>query len=259
MTDVRLLETCDHGAVRELRLARPPVNALDAALVRELRAALAAAQEAGSSARALVLSGQPGMFSAGLDVRALAALDPSAMRAFLVDFTALQRELATSQLPVVAAITGHCPAGGTVLALFCDYRVMARGRYSIGLNEVQVGLYPGEVIMRAFERLVGPRRCADLLSRGALLDPEAALASGLVDELTEVGDVRARALAYAVDLLALPPNAYARTRALVRRDLVALFDGSRENLIDSFAEIFFSAETRSRMQALLAKGGADRR
>jgi enoyl-CoA hydratase/carnithine racemase len=254
-----VLEILDDGAVRELRLARPPVNALNAELVAALRAALQSAQAPQSGVRAIVLSGQPGLFSAGLDVRALAGLDAAGMRSFIVEFTALQQELAASRVPVIAAITGHCPAGGTVLALFCDYRIMARGRFSIGLNEVQVGLYPGEVIMRAFERLVGPRRSADLLTRGALLDPEAALASGLVDELADATGVRERALAYAGELLALPPNAYARTRALVRRDLVALFDGSREGLVESFTEMFLSAETRSQMMAVLSKGGADRR
>ena len=70
-----------------------------------------------------------------------------------------------------------------VIALLCDHRIMARGEFAIGLNEVQVGLYPGDTIHRAYVRLIGAARAASLLSRGALLDPEAALAAGLVDEL----------------------------------------------------------------------------
>ncbi len=247
-----MLDIIDHGAVRELRLARPPVNALDSTLVGALRAALAEASRT-PACRALVLSGQPGMFSAGLDVRALGALDLPGITDFLHEFTALQRDLAASPVPVIAAITGHCPAGGTVLALYCDYRVMARGDWMIGLNEVQVGLYPGEVIMRAFERLVGPRRSADLLTRGALLGPDAALEAGLVDELAAGEAVVARALDYAQGLLALPPNAFRMTRELVRRDLVQLFDRVEERLVDRFREIWFSAETRDRMRLLLSK------
>jgi enoyl-CoA hydratase/carnithine racemase len=252
-----MLETIDHDQIRELRLARPPVNALNPALVRLLREALAAAERT-DTCRAVVLSGQPGMFSAGLDVRELGGFDADRLAAFVDEFFALQRAIAASTRPVVAAITGHCPAGGTVLALHCDHRIMARGAYGIGLNEVQVGLYPGELIMRAFERLVGPRRSADLLMRGALLDPAAALEAGLIDEIVEADSVRERALEYARGLLALPPQAFARTRALVRRDLVSLFDEVEERLADRFREIWFSEETRARMQAVLTKGAAER-
>ncbi len=252
-----MLEILDHDRVRELRLARPPVNALSPALVGALRAALGAVERV-AACDAIVLSGQPGLFSAGLDVRELDRLEPAALAAFVDDFFALQRAIAASARPIVAAITGHCPAGGTVLALYCDYRIMARGPYTIGLNEVQVGLYPGELIMRAFERLVGPRRCAELLTRGALLDPAAALEAGLVDELTDGELVRARALEYTRGLLALPPRAYARTRGLVRRDLVRLFEAVEERFAEQFLEIWFSDETRARLQALLVRGEAER-
>lgn len=252
-----MLEILDHDRVRELRLARPPVNALSPALVGALRAAFGAV-ERDAACDAIVLSGQPGLFSAGLDVRELDRLEPAALAAFVDDFFALQRAIAASTRPIVAAITGHCPAGGTVLALYCDYRIMARGPYTIGLNEVQVGLYPGELIMRAFERLVGPRRGAELLTRGALLDPAAALEAGLVDELTDGELVRARALEYARGLLALPPAAYARTRALVRRDLVRLFEAVEERFAEQFLEIWFSDETRARLKALLVRGEAER-
>jgi enoyl-CoA hydratase/carnithine racemase len=252
-----MLEILDHDRVRELRLARPPVNALSPALVSALRTALAAAEDR-AACDAIVLSGQPGLFSAGLDVRELDRLEPAALAAFVDDFFALQRAIAASTRPIVAAITGHCPAGGTVLALYCDYRIMARGPYTIGLNEVQVGLYPGELIMRAFERLVGPRRCAELLMRGALLDPAAALETGLVDELAEGEVVRARALDYARELLALPRAAFARTRGLVRRDLVRLFDAVAESFAERFLEIWFSDETRARLQALLTRGETGR-
>src|SRR5690606_31965354 len=115
-----MLEKIDHGAVREIRLARPPVNALSPELVVALEAALA---EAGEQARAIVLSGQPGMFSAGLDMKALLARDRAQMAEFWAAFLALLKRLATSRVPVVAAITGHSPAGGAVMAIFCDQRV----------------------------------------------------------------------------------------------------------------------------------------
>ena len=115
-----MIITLDHGAVRELRLNRPPANALSPQLIVALREAVEGAPQDG--VRALVLSGAPGMFSAGLDVPLLLTLDRAAMAGVWRDFYALLRALASSSIPIAAAITGHAPAGGTVLPLFCDWR-----------------------------------------------------------------------------------------------------------------------------------------
>jgi len=246
-----MLELQDHGAVRELRLSNPPVNALNGALVQRLSAELAAAVQQGR--RALVLTGQPGLFSAGLDVREVTSSTPEALRRFIDDFFRLQERLARSPIPIVAAITGHCPAGGTVLALYCDHRIMARGPWRIGLNEVQVGLYPGHTIFRAFERLVGVSKASALLPRGAMLDPDGALAAGLVEELADPEQVVARALELAGELVQLPPQAYARTRALVRRDLVRLFEEPTEDVSAVFGAQWVTGEARERLGAILAR------
>jgi len=246
-----MLELQDHGPVRELRLASPPVNALNMALVQRLNHEIVAAAQQG--VRALVLSGQPGLFSAGLDVREVTSSPPEALRRFIDEFFRLQERLARSTLPVVAAITGHCPAGGTVLALYCDHRIMARGAFRIGLNEVQIGLYPGYTIFRAFERLVGKSRTAALLPRGAMLDPEGALGAGLVDELTDPANVVPRALELAGELVALPPRAYARTRALVRSDLVRMFDEPEEDVSAVFGADWITGEAREHLGAILSR------
>ncbi|WP_174764243.1 enoyl-CoA hydratase/isomerase family protein, partial [Andreprevotia sp. IGB-42] len=134
-----MLQVIEHAeGIRELRIAAPPVNALNPALIRALREAILAAPAEG--AQALVLSGAPGMFSAGLDVPALLALTAEQMPPVWADFFGIFGALACSPIPVVAAISGHSPAGGAVMAVFCDYRVMAEGAFCIGLNEVQVGL-----------------------------------------------------------------------------------------------------------------------
>lgn len=246
-----MIDTLEHGPIRELRLARPPVNALDPKLLEALVDALGRAARDGASA--VVLSGQPGMFSAGLDVPALLALQPAELRALWPLFFDAQAKIAASPVPVVAAITGHCPAGGTVLTLYCDHRVMARGDYRIGLNEVQIGLYAGPIIHRAFERLVGPRQAAQLLMRGALVSPEEAHAIGLVDELAAPEEVIPRALAYAQELVRLPARAFALTRELVRADLKALFGGDRD-FYDEANALWFEPETQQRLRAAFARG-----
>ena len=91
-----MLETQDHGAVRELRLARPPVNAFGSALTTALVQAIEVAEQqaaADGSIRALVLSGAPGIFSAGLDVREVTGSTDTAM-ALVHAFSTLQQRLA---------------------------------------------------------------------------------------------------------------------------------------------------------------------
>jgi len=246
-----MLESRAHGAILELELARPPVNALDAQLIRALRAAIESAPATG--ARALVLSGRPGMFSGGLDVPSLLALDRAAMNEVWTDFFALLRALAASPLPIVAAITGHSPAGGAVLSIFCDYRIMARGAYRIGLNETQVGLVVPEVIQATLRRLVGSHRAERLMVAGAMLESEQALVAGLVDEVIETDLVVGRAIAWLGELLALPPEAMAETRRIARADLVALFDAPGAVDTSQFVDRWFSAEAQHVLAALVAK------
>ena len=248
-----MLEVHDHGSIRTIRLARPPVNALHAPLLESLAAAVARAPAEG--ARGLVLTGSGGRYSAGLDVQALAALDPAGLEAFLVTFFDCLTVLATCPLPIVAAINGASPAGGAVLALYCDRRVMARGDFRIGLNEVQVGLYPGPLIHRVLARIVGARLGAELLITGALLTPAEALASGFVDELAEPAELEPRARAWLERVLALPAHAFLATRALVRRDLVELMTAGSAADRAALAAAWGGPETRAALAALLARLG----
>ncbi|HET8940476.1 MAG TPA: enoyl-CoA hydratase/isomerase family protein [Rudaea sp.] len=251
-----MLETIHHGNIIELRLARPPVNALDPALVGALRAAVEAAPAQG--ARGIMLSGRPGLFSAGLDVPALLQLDRSQLVAFWQDFFGLCAALAASPIPVVAAIGGHSPAGGAVLAIFCDYRVMARSDdpekpFRIGLNEVQIGLSVPECIQCALRRLIGVYRAERLLVVGAMLTSEQALAVGLVDELVGMDQANARALDWLHTLLKLPPQAMSTTRALARADLIELFSDPAKLSVEEFADGWFGAESQAMLKELVAR------
>lgn len=247
-----MLEQIRHDhAILELKLARPPVNALDPVLVGTLKQAIEQAPRDGAAA--LVLSGSAGLFSAGLDLPALLQLDRAAMRAFWGDFFGLCAALARCPVPVAAAVTGHSPAGGAVLALFCDYRVMARGEFRIGVNEVQVGLSVPDCIQAAMRRLVGPRRAERLLVAGAMLDADAALAAGLVDELTDVGHVVTRALAWLESLLQLPRQAMLATRAFARADLARLFDDPASLPVDAFLDGWFAPEAQATLRALVER------
>jgi Delta3-Delta2-enoyl-CoA isomerase len=246
-----MIDVVDHGAVRELRLARPPVNALDPALLGALRLALGDARTSGREA--IVLSGAPGRFSGGLDVPALLRLDRDGMRDAWSKFFGLMRDIAASPAPIVAALTGHSPAGGTVLAIFTDYRVLADGPYLVGLNEVQVGLPVPPLLIAALTYVVGARQAARLAIGGLLLGPAEALAVGLVDEVVPVEQVVPRALAWVSDLLTRPRAAMSATRELARRPLVAAFEDFGEQALSALVDNWFAPEPQTTLRALAAR------
>jgi Delta3-Delta2-enoyl-CoA isomerase len=246
-----MILTIDHGPIRELRLDRPPVNALSAELISALRQAIVAAPTQGP--RALILSGSPGRFSGGLDVPSLLALDRSTMDTVWHDFYGLLRAIAQSPIPIATAITGHAPAGGTVLSIFCDWRVMAEGDFRIGLNEVQVGIQMPPLILKALRRLIGAREAEHMAVGGELISVQEALRIGLVDAVASPDQVVNRALEWCQRLLALPPEAMLGTRRDARADLFALFEEDTESELRQVTATWWRPETQNTLRALADK------
>jgi len=256
-----IIETLRHdGDIVEIKLARPPVNALDPALCNAVRDAVAAAPREG--ARAIVLSGGDKVFSAGLDVPYLLSLgeDRARLREAWEAFFGACGSLARSPVPVVAAIGGHNPAGGCVLALCCDYRIMARSpdpakAFRIGLNEVAVGLVAPEAVQYLMQRIVGFQRSERLLADGTMLTTDEAHALGIVDEVCELGDAVPRALAWLQKPLKLPRMPLQSTREIARADLVAAITDQRRINLDLFLDYWFTPDTQAGLRALVARLG----
>jgi enoyl-CoA hydratase/carnithine racemase len=244
-----MILTFEHGAIRELRLNRPPVNALTSELLSGLRQAIEQAPRDG--VRALILSGLPGRFSAGLDVPFLLTLDAPAVAQLWRELYAVLETIASSPIPLVAAITGHAPAGGTVLVLFCDWRVMAEGDFRLGLNEVQVGIPLPPVILGGLRRLVGTRRAEHLGVSGALVSPQEGLAAGLVDELAPIEEVVQRAQDWCTRMLALPTEVMTLTRRQARADMVYLFESGMDTELEAVISNWWTPETQATLRALV--------
>jgi Delta3-Delta2-enoyl-CoA isomerase len=244
-----MIHTINHGPIRELRLNRPPVNALTGDLITALRQAVESAPK--DNIRALVLSGTPGRFCAGLDVPLLMGLDRKAITSLWRELYALMKALACSPIPIAAAIIGHAPAGGTVLPLFCDWRVMADGEFKIGLSEVQVGIPLPAVILAALRRQVGPRQAERLASSGLLMSPAQALDIGLVDELVPTERVVERSVEWCKSLLALPPEAMTATRHEARADLIAIFRHDLDAELKKVAASWWHPETQATLRAVV--------
>ncbi len=235
--------------VVQLQLDRPPVNALTGELLDQLRSRL---NELGS-ARAVVICGREGIFSAGLDLPHLLSLDRDGMLAFWRSFYRALEALARCPVPLGVAITGHNPAGGTVLSLFADFRIAAEGDFKLGLNEVQVGLPMPALVYRAYERLLGPRLAARHAVSGTLFVPSAALAAGLVDELAPADRVIAHSMAWAQKLAQFPRAALDATRAVARAELIGLFDRVDDSAYEELNQAWFRPEVRGALEAFVAQ------
>lgn len=246
-----MLEIINHGNVREIRMARPPVNALNTELVEQLIQSLRMAAE---QSDAVVISGREGLFSAGLDVSDLMQLDHDGMTTFWTLFCKLLETVACSPVPVAAAITGHSPAGGAVVCLMCDYRVMSHGKYRIGLNETRVGLILPSVLHNAMGRLVGPRIAEQMLVSGAMVDPEEALKIGLVDQLETGFDATVEhAVHWCEELLSLPRESMQGNRAVARAHFKQEFAQYDSVGVKVFVDDWFSDATQNVITTLLAQ------
>lgn len=231
----------------ELAIAAPGRNAMSTDLMQRLLASLREAD-----GRPLLLRGTDGVFSAGLNLKEVASLDPPAMRRFLLLLDELIDALWEYPGPTVACVDGHAIAGGCVLALCCDWRVAAdRADLRIGLNEVALGLeFPPKILALARERV--PRRHLErVILEAALHAPREALALGLVDEVAADPLTAARA---AMARLAAPPRAtYAATKHDLRREVLALDEARRRHFEQHIVPAWCSAETKALIRARLER------
>ncbi|SIQ00581.1 enoyl-CoA hydratase/isomerase family protein [Solilutibacter tolerans] len=249
-----MIDIHQHGPFAHLRLARPPVNALNPELCLALVAAVDEAAAAGS--HGILLSGGARVFSAGLDVPYLMSLgdDRAALRTAWEAFFAAARALANSPIPVAVAMEGHAPAGGCVLALCCDYRVMADAPIQIGLNETHVGLAVPQSVQILLHRTIGHRRAERMLLVGAMVEAREAQAIGLVDALATPGNAEAEALGWLESLEGLPRAPMLATRALSRADMIEALSTDRLD-IDQPLRDWQHPDTQHALRALLARLG----
>jgi enoyl-CoA hydratase len=193
-------------------------NTLDTELCTELKAVLDDAR-AGAT-KALVLTGEGKIFSAGVDLVRLIKEGDSYRRAFLPALREALHAAFFCPKPLIAAINGHAVAGGCVLACAADHRVMVTGTARIGLPELQVGVPFPPIAVEIMRFATPPQHFSQIMFRGLTSLPEEALTWGLVDELVAPEALLERALARAEELAAMPAKAYHLTKVQVRRPVL---------------------------------------
>jgi len=235
-----------------LVMSRGKANAFHAPLMEELYTAVQSAGADPGVRGVVIASGRPGFFSGGFDVREVFHYGREEMSAFFGQFISVCENLRSLPKPVVAALGGHTFAGGAILALACDIRVMAKGPFGFALNEVNLGLSVPPEISRMLMEAVGTARAREMLFSGDPVTPERAYEIGLVHELADPEQVVERAEARARLLASKPPSAFATTKRQLR-DLAA--GRAAVGSLDGFLDMWFSNEASEARQRLAAKLG----
>ncbi len=241
------------GGVRLITLNRPEKkNALTGAMYDAMRAALVEA-DASDRIGAVVFAGQPGMFSAGNDLadfmgqssgdRAGDGFSASPALAFI-------RQLARTRTPMVAAVDGIAVGIGATLCLHCDL-VYASPAARLRMPFVELGLVPEAAASYLLPRRIGTARASALLLLSEIFDAETAVSLGLANALLPSEDVEAHALEKAARLAALPREAVAATRALIRGDGAAV-EAAIEAEAKAFSERLASDEAQGAFARFLS-------
>ena len=248
-----MIDVTYHDTVAVIKLNRGVTNILNMECVRELAAALQRAR-ADPQVQALVLgSANTKFFSIGFDIPQLYELSEEDFSLFYRTFNQTCMELYTLPKPTVAAITGHAIAGGCILALCCDYRLIGEGRKLMGLNEVNLGVpvpYLADCLLR---NLSGARYGREILELGQFYQAEESFQMGMVDRVLELEQVLSGSIEKAHQLGSMPQQAYQAIKRNRVEGVEAQIRARWEEKQRFFVECWYSDEARERLQEAMKK------
>jgi len=243
------------GAVGTIRLDRPPMNAINGDLLRDLRD-VASDAVGNEDIRALVLYGGEKVFAAGADIKMMAGLAPTQIKPVI---TAMQEVFsAVEEIPrvVIAAINGYCLGGGLELAMCADLRFAAAGA-TLGQPEIKLGIIPGAGGTQRLPRLVAPSRAKHIIYSGRVVKAGEAERIGLVDRMVPEGED-----VYQAALEAARQYAEGPTVAL-RAAKVSIDTGGRSDFRtglvverETFSDLFATEDQKEGMRAFVDKDQA---
>jgi enoyl-CoA hydratase len=245
-----MFERAQHEGILTLRLAHGKASALDVELLDALLRELDGVAE---DVRALVLTGTGSIFCAGVDLFRLTQEGADYVRRFLPLLSCCLRTLFAFPKPVVAAANGHAIAGGCILVLAADVRLMADGAGRIGVPELLVGV-PFPAVALEVVRFAVPRdKVQSLIYRGRTLQPQEALTAGLVDEVVAPDALLTRAREVAQQLAQIPPEAYRLTKQSLRAEALERIERASALRDQAALEVWSAAETHAHIRGYLRR------
>ena len=228
-------------------LNRGKVNALNGEVVDELRESFMAL-EVNQDIKAIVLTGYGKFFSFGFDIPEFLSFTKEEFTNYLINFTDLYTYLFLYPKPVVAALNGHTIAGGCMLALACDSRIMVDGKAKISLNEIDFGssVFSGSTEMLRF--WIGSANATKIIYSGAMYSAEEAMSFGLVHTVLTEQDLMVQARKIASDLGQKYLPAFASIKKLLRKPVTEEMIKRERESIREFVDIWYSERTWANLQ-----------
>lgn len=213
----------DGDGVVVVSLGSGPVNTLTAEFIEAITRTFERLA-ADPATKGVVLTSSLRAFCAGLDLNAISPAPAQAeFEAFWQAFETMYTTILLSPLATVCAINGAAPAGGTLLALCCDWRAIADvERLSMGLNETAVGIVPPGWVRALADAALGTRQAELHLQNALMVNPTEALAAGFVDAVIPADDLLETCVARAAAMAAIPAEARAATKQAQREGIAAL-------------------------------------
>ncbi|MBN6773664.1 crotonase/enoyl-CoA hydratase family protein [Pseudomonas granadensis] len=208
--------------IATLTLNNGKVNAISPDVIAAFNAAL---DQAVAERAVVIITGQPGILSGGYDLKVMTA-GPKEAVSLVTAGSTLARRLLAHPFPVIVACPGHAVAKGAFILLSADYRIGVDGPFSIGLNEVQIGMTMHHAgIELARDRL---RRSAFHRSviNGEMFDPQSAVDAGFLDKVVSAEELQGAALAAARQLKKINMTAHKNTKLKVRKALLETLDNA---------------------------------
>ncbi|MBL8916020.1 MAG: enoyl-CoA hydratase/isomerase family protein [Archangium sp.] len=202
------------GDVAIVSLDDGKANALLVPEFQGLEKTLDEVEKAG--ALSVVLTGRPGFFSAGLNLKVLGTMNLDQKKELVAAMGSAVLKLFTFSRPVVAAVSGHALGGGAMLALASDIRIIADGAFRFGLNEVQVGLFVPSYAIELARSAISASRLTDLVMHGRVVTPMEALNMHIAEAVHSPEALRTAAMMRARELAKLAGTGYSITKKLVR-------------------------------------------
>lgn len=233
-----------------LSLDRGRSNAINSEMVSELHQMIRNIENDDSIA-GLILTGKDGFFSAGLDLIELYNYGEDQIKEFWIEFLSLVTSMVSFKKPMIAAISGHSPAGGCVLAICCDYRIMAEGKFIIGLNEVPVGIIVPESIFHLYAFWLGNAPAYRALLEGKLMNTQEALSAGLVDELVSPESILHAAERKMLTYIQLERKTWQQSKMNIREDLLKKVSADQTEMLGHMLEQWWSPSTRSILKTII--------
>ena len=236
MSSVRrdnVLVTRDDLGVATLTLNKAPVNSLNKEFLEELSTCLETTSK--DSTGLVLTTGLSSVFCAGLEITEMHQPDPVRLREFWRALQQVWIQLYSYPLPTAAAITGHSPAGGCLLALCSDYRVMQGPKFTIGLNETLLGIVAPFWFKDSMQNVVGQRQTELALMLGTLFTADQALSIGLVDSVhQDKAECLAEATKMVHRLVKIPAEARHVSKMLMRQPTLDKLTADREADVEHF-------------------------